>query len=116
MKPREVGTTFRCECGNVVGRKVEGKTSNVFKKQNYCSECGEKMNWEKEEGSLRPGHYNKGIEVIEFTNSHNLNFNRGNVVKYICRAGFKDKAKEIEDLEKAKQYIDFEIKRLEDER
>ena len=47
MKPREEGMTFRCECGNVVGRKVEGKTSNVFKKQNYCSECGKKMDWDE---------------------------------------------------------------------
>ena len=49
MIPKEEGTTFRCECGNVVGRKVEGKTSDIFKKQNYCSECGEKMNWENKE-------------------------------------------------------------------
>lgn len=42
----------------------------------------------------------------------NLNFNRGNIIKYVIRAGKKDASKEIEDLEKAKKYIDFEIKRL----
>jgi len=59
-----------------------------------------------------PEHYTKGIEVIKFTNSWNLNFPRGSVVKYICRGGIKDPLTEIQDLEKAKKYIDFEIERL----
>ena len=36
----------------------------------------------------------------------------GNAVKYISRAGKKDPAKKIEDLQKAAWYIDHEIKRL----
>lgn len=59
-----------------------------------------------------PDYYNKGIEVFKFTNSWNLNFNLGNVVKYCCRAGKKDPKKTIEDLEKAKIYIDNEIERI----
>lgn len=58
-----------------------------------------------------PKHYNKhpsGIECIEIT--RHMNFNRGNAVKYIWRAG--DKGNEIEDLEKAKWYLEDEIKRL----
>lgn len=42
-----------------------------------------------------------------------LNFNLGNVIKYISRAGRKDDI--IEDLKKARQYLDFEITRLERE-
>ena len=45
-------------------------------------------------------------------NKFNLNFNRGNVLKYIIRAGKKDPSKELEDLEKARQYVEFEIARL----
>lgn len=60
-----------------------------------------------------PSHYTQGrIEVIDFIHDKNLNFDRGNAIKYIIRAGLKDPAKEIEDLEKAKQYIDFEIRRI----
>lgn len=60
-----------------------------------------------------PAHYTQGrIEVIDFIHDKDLNFDRGNAIKYIVRAGLKDKNKEIEDLEKAKQYIDFEIKRI----
>lgn len=44
-----------------------------------------------------------------------LPFNLGNVVKYVCRAGRKDATKKIEDLEKAKDYLENEIKRMEEE-
>lgn len=60
-----------------------------------------------------PPHYNQGkIEVIEFIEDKALNFHRGNAVKYICRAGKKDKAKEVEDLEKAIWYLRREIECL----
>jgi hypothetical protein len=39
-----------------------------------------------------------------------LNFNLGSVIKYVARAGKKDDI--IQDLEKAKQYLDFEIEAL----
>lgn len=64
-----------------------------------------------------PSHYaegwSNGAEVIDIT--ENLNFNRGNAVKYIARAGRKDARKLIEDLKKARWYIDRELKRLGDE-
>jgi hypothetical protein len=59
-----------------------------------------------------PTHYTsyKGIEVIQLTEQ--LNFNRGNAVKYTARAGLKDPASEVQDLEKARWYLDREIQRL----
>ena len=61
-----------------------------------------------------PAHYaegwSNGAEVIDIT--ENLNFNRGNAVKYIARAGKKAYDKELEDLQKARWYIDREITRL----
>ena len=60
-----------------------------------------------------PSHYADtvpGIECIQVT--QHFNFNRGNAIKYIWRAGNKNPEKEIEDLEKARQYIDFEIARI----
>lgn len=60
-----------------------------------------------------PTHYNIGkIEVIEFIEDQGLGFNRGNAVKYIARAGRKDAAKEVEDLEKAVWYLKREIELL----
>lgn len=60
-----------------------------------------------------PAHYTDGkIEVIDFIEDKNLNYHRGNAVKYIARSGKKDPAKEIEDLQKASWYINREIDRL----
>jgi hypothetical protein len=60
-----------------------------------------------------PPHYKmyNGLEVIDLVEQ--MNFNRGNAVKYICRAGFKgDSSNELEDLMKAVWYLEREIKRL----
>jgi len=63
-----------------------------------------------------PDHYNAGgIEVIKAIEAWGFGegFNKGNAIKYIVRAGRKDPLREVEDLKKARQYIDFEIERLE---
>ena len=66
-----------------------------------------------EEKVDHPSHYNAGrIEVIEFIEDQGLNFNLGNAVKYISRAGKKDPKKFREDLEKAIWYLNRELKRV----
>lgn len=77
---------------------------------------------EKDERVCHPSHYTWlkdlcGIEVIDIT--RHMNFNLGNCIKYVLRAGHKteqgmtNKEKQIEDLKKAQFYINDEIKRLE---
>jgi hypothetical protein len=59
-----------------------------------------------------PPHYNKhpsGVECITVT--EHFNFNLGNAIKYIWRAGEKGDA--LEDLRKARWYLDREVGRLE---
>ena len=57
-----------------------------------------------------PEHYNIGdIEVIDFIDSWNLNFNLGNVIKYVARCNYK--GNKLEDLQKAIFYIEREIDR-----
>lgn len=57
-----------------------------------------------------PSHYNQGaIEVIDYIEDRQFNFNVGNAVKYICRAQYKGKT--VEDLEKAVFYLKRELKR-----
>ncbi len=57
-------------------------------------------------------HYDNGkdYDVIDVINDFNLNFSRGNILKYICRAGLKND--ELQDLLKAKDYLEREIERL----
>lgn len=66
-----------------------------------------------------PPHYTSdpsGVECITIT--RHRNFNVGNAIKYLWRAGLKASAdrsaleKQIEDLEKARWYIADEVKRL----
>jgi hypothetical protein len=55
-----------------------------------------------------PAHYTTGgIETIDFIEAKHLNYNLGNVVKYITRADHK--GKRVEDLQKAKWYLEREI-------
>lgn len=59
-----------------------------------------------------PPHYTQhpsGVECIQIT--EHMNFCLGNAVKYIWRAGLKSEDA-VEDLKKARYYIEREIKRL----
>lgn len=59
----------------------------------------------------QPKHYTSGgIEVRLFINAQGYNFDMGNVIKYISRAGLKTPDKLL-DLEKALNYINDEIKK-----
>ena len=68
---------------------------------------------EKKEMIDHPQHYNQGIEAIDYIESHKMNFNIGNVIKYVTRA--KHKGTELEDLKKSLWYLQREIDRLEKE-
>lgn len=64
----------------------------------------------------KPSHYTEGrkYEPKDVIRDWGLNFNLGNTVKYVARAGRKDDI--LQDLKKARQYLDFEIEYLEKER
>ncbi len=78
-----------------------------------CKKC-----WDKEYSDdvvNCPAHYTDGkIEVIEYIEDKKFGFHLGNAIKYISRAGKKDKSKEVEDLKKAIWYIQRRIKELEE--
>lgn len=58
---------------------------------------------------IRPSHYTSlSPEPITVIEAWELGFHLGNTVKYIARAGKKDR-RVIEDLEKARWYLDREI-------
>ena len=81
------------------------------------------LEWIQEEGlrrsrqgegtKINPSYYQNhpsGVECITIT--RHFNFNLGNVIKYVWRAGLKSTSP-LEDLKKARWYLDDEIKRLE---
>ncbi len=67
-----------------------------------------------------PKHYGgednpyEAIKVIEAA-GHGAGFCLGNALKYLLRAGKKDPSKELEDLRKARWYLDRHIKNLENQ-
>ena len=64
----------------------------------------------------RPSHYAEGrkYEPKDVIRDWGLNFNLGSAVKYISRAGRKDDI--LQDLNKAKQFLEFEIEAIKEER
>ena len=53
----------------------------------------------------------KGYDIIDVCKDYALNFNRGNIIKYVARAG--KKKDELQDLRKALDYLQREITYLE---
>ena len=88
------------ELNTPVGREVEMEPRYL------------KLFVEAEDSVNSPAHYTQypGIEVIQLT--EHMDFCRGNAVKYLARAGHKDKTKELEDLMKARWYTDRAIEKL----
>lgn len=86
-----------------------------------CTDCGASLNIEWRDAVNHPAHYTSdpsGVECITIT--RHRNFNVGNAIKYLWRAGLKSSdpnprvrvKKQIEDLRKAIWYINDEIERL----
>lgn len=66
-----------------------------------------------------PSHYggdDNVYEVIKIIEHYKLNFCKGNVLKYLLRAGKKFDDKELEDLEKALWYLQREVDNIKSEK
>lgn len=83
---------------------VEGGNADSYKPAKKTST--------QDDAISHPSHYTQGIECMDYIESHKLNYARGNIIKYVTRAGLKDASKEVEDLEKARWYLDREIERV----
>ena len=66
------------------------------------------MSKEKKDIINHPEHYTQGIETIDYIRSWNMDYVRGNIIKYITR--FPYKGTPLQDLKKAKWYLEYLIK------
>jgi hypothetical protein len=72
---------------------------------------------ENKEHVNHPSHYggkNNEYEAIKVIDAWDLGFSLGNTIKYISRAGKKGKDKELQDLLKARWYLEHHIKTIEE--
>lgn len=102
---------------------LKGKVYNVYSKKNdnkyqFINEQKDNHNltiddeFHQHFKLLNNAHYKTDtIDVIDFCKLYDLNFNEGNVIKYVSRA--RRKGTHIEDLKKAIDYLNREIKYLE---
>ncbi|MDD7767051.1 MULTISPECIES: DUF3310 domain-containing protein [Anaerococcus] len=59
---------------------------------------------------IRPDYYkSNGVETIDVIEAFDLNFNLGNVIKYVLRAGKKEGEEKEKDLNKAMFYLKREV-------
>lgn len=84
--------------------EVKDLPSFIQEQENDCIHSPKHYTWLKEKC---------GIEVLDIT--RHMDFDLGNAVKYILRAGRKDPKKYVEDLEKAIFYLQDKIKQLKHE-
>jgi DNA-directed RNA polymerase subunit RPC12/RpoP len=106
---------YECEkCGAVPSHET------LAARRPACAKCGgyvfvqaDKVNHPVQADKVNhPSHYTTGnIEVIDFIEDKQLGFHLGNVVKYVARAAHK--GTELEDLKKARWYLDRKIGNLE---
>lgn len=102
------GASDAAETGQTNVEKYEGLIHDMVK-----GESVQEQPAEVPVDAINPAHYRgftDGAEVIQIT--EHLSFNRGNAVKYLARAGKKELARELEDLEKALWYVQREINRV----
>lgn len=92
------------------GITIKNEKDNVW---NYDIEYFEEVDpvgCEKQE-DIKPDYYHKGISPFRYIKSNQLDFFEGNIIKYITR--YKDK-NGLEDLIKARTYLDFIINEWEE--
>lgn len=99
---------------NIIG--FEKKNCDNCKNYNTyfdCSQCSDFDEWEEKEDLIhKPLHYTYSkYEPIDVIKEWNLDFDLGNVVKYIARC--EHKGNKMLDLNKALEYLQHEIKHLE---
>ena len=106
------GKFVECECHHYTFMSLEHLRNQHEAVASTFDRYKEK---EKNDPVNHPAHYTSdpsGIECITIT--RHRNFNIGNAIKYLWRAGLKDQDTLVQDLRKAVWYIEDEIKRIED--
>lgn len=101
-------TMAKDDITNLNGEQVSRLVANLGKPKQRMQSSQIEMVEPQADPVNHPPHYKAGgIETIDFIEAKKLNYNLGNVVKYITRADLKGNRKQ--DLEKAMWYLNREL-------
>lgn len=116
FEPKEEKGLNQCiRCKYEHDSAIDEPCVSCSKASNYVPKEGKECGLNDDDLTInKPPHYliNK-IQPIDYIDAQHFNFNLGNVIKYISRAPFK--GNELEDLKKARWYLDREIQKKEKE-
>jgi len=109
VAPKDIATRLKVKPNYVYQVKWNNKAKK--KKKDDSVEQLDWIDYDEYKSKIEhPDHYTLGgIETWDFIEAKRLNYNLGNVVKYVTRCDHKGSP--IEDLQKARQYLDREIQR-----
>ena len=113
VAPKDIATKLKVKPNYVYQVKWNNKAKK--KKKDDSVEQLDWIDYDEYKSKIEhPDHYTLGgIETWDFIEAKKLNYNLGNVVKYVTRCDHKGTP--IEDLQKARQYLDREIQRRQDD-
>jgi hypothetical protein len=99
---------FENEDDRMATERLYGPIHRVFQGELYYDDA--RTTPAAKEKVNHPQHYNQGkIEVIDAIDDWDLDFCEGNIVKYVTRS--RHKGNRLQDLEKAKWYLDHLVER-----
>lgn len=102
-----------CDIDRLLDRPGSTIKKNIADTVNVTIKKEDNANMTNGDAVNHPSHYQGKIEVIDFIEDKHLNFNLGNCIKYISRCHLKHKDNPVEDLKKARWYLDREIGNME---
>ena len=89
---------------------IEKKPTKLIVQPQYKAAALNLLDMKEVDLVNKPPHYTDGgVDTLKFIEAKDLNYRLGNVVKYISRAGKKVDSDPIQDLEKARFYLEREI-------
>jgi len=116
----DIGTCYSTQ-RTEINKEIDDKTMEFGSNCEVCNrlckdKCTCKDSREKQDYDIveKPYHYNVGIEVDKFIDSWDMNYRQGNIIKYVTRYPYKDPTKKVQDLKKAKWYLERLIEKEEE--
>jgi hypothetical protein len=91
-------------------KAVESKPTKLIVRPQHKDAALKMLDMREADLVNKPPHYTDGgVDTLKFIEAKDLNYRLGNVVKYISRAGKKVGSDPVQDLEKARFYLEREI-------